>query len=128
PQAFERRPACRGDVVFGERAGIFFRSEPRVNSNRVPVNSRNSRRVWRARAQANRDDRGQDRCDLLQHGAILLMTRSGEATGGSGGGDARGEPCRPPGVAVGASSGSRVRSWLPAPFTRVTSGSGGRGA
>jgi len=72
PKAFERLPARRGNVVLGERAGVFLRTEPTVNSNRMPVNSRNSRRAWGGGSQANRDDRGQDGCDPLQHGAILL--------------------------------------------------------
>src|SRR5437867_1860361 len=87
PHAFEWRPARRGSVVFGEGAGNLFTTEP-ANSRRVPVNFRNSRRVRRARGEANRDDRGQDRCDPLHHGAVLLMTRSREVASGSGGSDA----------------------------------------
>src|SRR5439155_21824007 len=76
PQAFEWRPARRGNALFGEGVGNLFGTELTASSRRMPGNFRNARRVWHPRGQANRDDRGQDRCDPPHHGAVLLMTRS----------------------------------------------------
>src|SRR5207249_12150392 len=61
--------ARRGDVVSPMREGNLVGTRP---TERVPVSSR---RTLRARGQTNRDDGGQDRFDLLHHGAILLTTR-----------------------------------------------------